>query len=216
VLVGDGGQVSVFRRGAPNWTHVANLTAPAPQASARFGWSVALDGRLGLIGAVSEDDVVTNDGVGYLFNLREDCNANERMDRCDIAGGTSFDADANRIPDECDADCNGNGQPDGLEADFDCDGIIDSCDNDSDNDGVPNTGDACATWPLGSRVNPSGGPLGDADNDCEITLTDYAAFVDCLNGPNAAPPVAQCLGVFDFDDQGDVDLFDYAEFTGRQ
>jgi hypothetical protein len=54
--------------------------------------------------------------VSVLLNLLElDCNRNGVLDRCDIAAGTSQDADRNSVPDECQlprfrrSDCNGDG-----------------------------------------------------------------------------------------------------------
>ena len=68
-----------------------------------------------------------------------DCNANRRLDICDVAGGAP-DCNDNSVPDSCDIargllpDCNGNGVPDPCEisADpaLDCNGngVPDSCD----------------------------------------------------------------------------------------
>ncbi len=59
----------------------------------------------------------------------------------------------------------------------------------------------------------------DADGDGDVDLDDYAMFLDCLMGPEAAPaPVLgltaqDCLDVFDADADGDVDLADYMSFT---
>jgi len=57
-----------------------------------------------------------------------------------------------------------------------------------------------------------------------VDVDDYAVFADCLGGPGAAPAptppitVNECLGAFDFEADGDVDLIDFAEvqeaFTG--
>ncbi|MCP4594457.1 MAG: carboxypeptidase family protein [bacterium] len=59
---------------------------------------------------------------------------------------------------------------------------------------------------------------GDYDADEDIDLDDLAALIDCLSGPDVAPVPAEptcahlCLAAFDFDDDQDVDLRDYAEF----
>jgi len=59
---------------------------------------------------------------------------------------------------------------------------------------------------------------GDFDNDEDVDLDDFAAFVDCVAGPDvppdpASPECAQmCLDAFDNDDDADVDLDDFAAF----
>ena len=58
------------------------------------------------------------------------------------------------------------------------------------------------------------------DHDCSggIDLDDYAMLPQCLAGPDQAPtptdPVTtqMCLNWFDYDEDGDVDLMDWAEF----
>lgn len=62
----------------------------------------------------------------------EDANGNGRDDALDIFLGTSSDCDRNRVPDEAQPDCNGNGIPDvcdGFATQIDCDrdGLPDSC-----------------------------------------------------------------------------------------
>jgi len=63
---------------------------------------------------------------------------------------------------------------------------------------------------------------GDFDGDAAVDLDDYAAFAECLAGPNKTPspddPMlttceVDCINAFDFDGDLDVDLFDYAEFA---
>jgi hypothetical protein len=99
------------------------------------------------------------------------------------------------------------------QTDCDCDWVGDTCDNcpadfnpdqqDSDGNGV---GDACETCP------------GDFDGDGDVDLNDYQVFTDCMAGPNAspnpAPPITpqDCLDVFDFDIDNDLDLPDFAGF----
>jgi hypothetical protein len=53
--------------------------------------------------------------------------------------------------------------------------------------------------------------LGDWDNDGDADLDDFDGFDTCLSGPGAAPPPSQrCLDTFDADQDGDVDVADYA------
>jgi len=68
----------------------------------------------------------------------------------------------------------------------------------------------------GIVVRPSGG---DVNFDSMVDLDDYVVFAECLAGPGATPdPLApvtldDCLGAFDLDDDGDVDLHDFADFA---
>jgi hypothetical protein len=47
-----------------------------------------------------------------------------------------------------------------------------------------------------------------------VDLDDYALFEVCLrfSGPAEEPPFEECLDVFDFDRDTDVDLADFAGF----
>jgi len=139
----------------------------------------------------------------------QDCNTNAIPDGCDITSGTSEDYDLNSVPDECDPDCNTNSVPDACDI---------SC----------VTGN-CASHPLGCGVsldcNSTGVPdecetiaAGDFDVDSDVDLDDFAAFVDCMAGPDTPPDptasacVQACQDAFDWDDDNDVDLADFAEF----
>jgi len=109
-------------------------------------------------------------------------------------------------------DCNSDGVLDECQPDFDGDGVTDDCDDDVDGDSVPNASDPCLS-PPGIPTNISGGPQGDFDDDCTITLADYAPFANCLTagGPMGAPD-ANCLDTTDFDQDGDIDLADVSAF----
>jgi hypothetical protein len=56
------------------------------------------------------------DACDLAAGTSHDCNANQTLDECDIASGASRDCDANAVPDECEVglsqDCNANGTPD--------------------------------------------------------------------------------------------------------
>ena len=92
-------------------------------------------------------------------------------------------------------DCNSNGVPD--ECDISGDPNIDC-----NGTGIP---DEC------ENLN------GDYDADGDVDLDDYAAFADCLAGPELVPGITQpqcaaaCKAAFDLDGDGDVDLADFAQ-----
>lgn len=50
---------------------------------------------------------------------------------------------------------------------------------------------------------------GDFDIDADVDLDDHRIFVDCLTGPGSRPSQEACK-VFDFDCDGDLDLYDFA------
>lgn len=62
---------------------------------------------------------------------------------------------------------------------------------------------------------------GDADDDGDVDLDDFAILMDCLAGPEATPEPATpgmaatgCLWAFDRDDDQDVDMGDLASLLG--
>ena len=93
-----------------------------------------------------------------------------------------------------------------------------ACELDTDNDGVPDGDDDCPATPGGTLVDQRGCAQGDFDADGEVNLEDWPVFTDCMAGPyrrpTPTPPtsVPQCLNAFDFNDDNDVDLADYASF----
>ena len=52
---------------------------------------------------------------------------------------------------------------------------------------------------------------GDFDNNCQLDIDDFSAFVECLNGPGGGLLQSECWRG-DFDGDGDVDLHDFAEY----
>lgn len=54
-------------------------------------------------------------------------------------------------------------------------------------------------------------PKGNNDGDGDVDLDDYTELPDCVTGPGR-PPVAQGCEIFDFEADGDIDLFDFAGF----
>ena len=59
------------------------LTATDGEADDLFGYSVAIDGRFALIGAVLDDDLAANSGAAYLFDLT----TGEQLDKLTAADG---------------------------------------------------------------------------------------------------------------------------------
>lgn len=59
---------------------------------------------------------------------------------------------------------------------------------------------------------------GDADGDGDVELDDYAVFAAGMSGPNTSPPAGgpNWLGIFDYDDDGDLDLADFRWFRLRE
>ena len=165
--------------------------------------TVDLDGNPRFTDDPSTPD--TGDGTPPIVDMGayefRDCNSNGIPDTDDLDAGTSQDCNTNGIPDECDADFDGDEAPD-------------DCDLDIDGDGLSNETDACVYSPLGEPVNPSGGPMGDLDEDCAVTLDDYFYFEICLvlSGPGGDPGFQDCRDVFDFDGDTDVDLMDFGGF----
>jgi len=63
----DCGAAYVFRRTGTTWVEEAKLVAPSPQGSARFGWSVAIDGGTIVVGAQDETLCQGCGSVGAIF-----------------------------------------------------------------------------------------------------------------------------------------------------
>ncbi len=114
---------------------------------------------------------------------------------CSFTGnGQSQDCNENLIPDECEADCNGNSQFDGCDiasgSSRDCDGnsIPDECQADADQDGHINPCDNCPShWNIGQQDRDLDGvgdacdpcpydPLPDSDGDGTCDSTDGCPF----------------------------------------
>ncbi len=93
------------------WTEVAEVVASDVVENHGFGGRVALSGNLAIMGAHGDDDNGPNAGSAYLFTGIDgvDCNNNGEADACDIFNGRSSDLNSNNVPDECDADLDGDG-----------------------------------------------------------------------------------------------------------
>ena len=134
-----------------------------------------------------------------------DCNENGIDDDCEIAAGLALDVDGDRSPDECQPDCDRDGQPDawtifeGLVPDCNANGIPDSCDIlsgevvDADGNGIPDgceldcrddgdlNGDGCVgPADLGlllSLWGTSNPVCGDLDGDGDVRAADLGILL---------------------------------------
>ena len=115
----DSGSVYVFKEPPGGWvdmTETAKLTASDAGSFDNFGFSVSISGDMAVMGAWHDDDVCPGDppncnsGSAYVFRGFSDCNDNGTLDLCDIADGTSTDANGNGVPDDCEclADLDGD------------------------------------------------------------------------------------------------------------
>ena len=98
----ESGSAYVFRYTEGVWKEVIKLTASDGAPFESFGHSVSVTQDSALIAGGGKTYVFA--GMGGL-----DCNNNREPDACDIFDGTSHDGNENGIPDECDADLNGDG-----------------------------------------------------------------------------------------------------------
>jgi len=127
-----------------------------------------------------------------------DCNYNMIPDECDIAGGDSQDCNGNSVPDECDLyygtsrDCNYNARPDECDIGVEWGGycIGPDCEPDLNYNGIPDSCDDC----------------GDLDADADVDMDDYwvilAAFGTCAGDLNyvveADADDDHCITLYDF------------------
>lgn len=118
ILDGDRGQSAgsayVFARRGADWNGEAKLLASHGAAYEFVGESVALCGGTALVGASATADGAEDVKFAYVFNGLSDCNGSGSLDICDLAAGTSVDANGNGVPDECDT----------QRGDLNCDGHV--------------------------------------------------------------------------------------------
>ncbi|MDA1195028.1 MAG: FG-GAP repeat protein [Planctomycetota bacterium] len=68
-VVATSGSAHVFRRTLGVWAHEQTLTGAGGGAGDEFGWSVAIEGPLALVGALSADLLASNAGAAWPFVL---------------------------------------------------------------------------------------------------------------------------------------------------
>ncbi len=202
----DAGSVVVFD--SQNGQPVGRVDNPSPEPNDNFSSGLwGYRDRL-MVGAWRDDTVGENAGVVYEIVLGFDENANDVIDACDHCGDMDGDGDL----DETDLSLffegfsqTVNGGAYSFLADFDRDGAVTFVDYQS--------WFVCYQDYLGESPNPR---LGDYDVDGDVDALDYAAWLDCYGGPDSVPtPEAprtgeSCLTAFDADNDGDLDMHDFA------
>lgn len=170
-----------------------------------------------------------NTGVPDDCEAFDDCNTNGIPDACDP------DCDNDTIPDDCDNEPSADADDDGV---LDCDDLCPNsttvqcfcgeevcCDFGITLCAIIVSPQACLDFGGDPQCLPfetcrDGCIIGDADDDGDIDLVDFSALMLCYTGPNSAPdyqpPSAWCRDRFNFNTDGDIDLFDFANWTNNQ
>ena len=100
------GAAYIFQKTSTGWAQQVKLADTNGVIGDQLGFSVAINGDLGLIGAWAADNSAGADAGAIYFVSQTpsaDCNNNGVADSCDIANGTSQDSNANGVPDECES-----------------------------------------------------------------------------------------------------------------
>ena len=63
------GSAYVYRWNGSNWVEEQKLLASDGAAGDWFGHSVSISGDVALVGAYADDDIGTNSGSAYVFNI---------------------------------------------------------------------------------------------------------------------------------------------------
>ena len=192
------GRVGVFRKVADVWQHEVDLIAHRMSGGPRFGISVAMaDGTL-IIGAQNWTDVIEGAGAAFVFRDRGEGWQKEAMllsaEPIRFGGfGLPVAACGNIVLVGERAGSNDPGTAYFYRIpDCNADGVLDVCQS-------------------------VGG--GDWDANEVVDIEDYPGFAECLGGPEGLPSpnapdcIDSCLAVFDFNEDLDVDLGDFAEFS---
>jgi FG-GAP repeat len=70
------GSAYVYTRDTGAWTLETKLSASDSSAGSQFGWSVAIEGEIVAVGMPNDDDLASNAGAAYVFDLHcNDCPA---------------------------------------------------------------------------------------------------------------------------------------------
>lgn len=127
---------------------------------------------------------IMNTYINQVSCAANDCNQNGVLDSTDITNGTSVDANANGIPDECE-DCNSNGVLDtvdiagGTSRDLNANTIPDECEPDCNNNGRPDSLDIADGISLDVHLN---GVPDECEEDCDNnSIADYNQIQDDMS-----------------------------------
>jgi len=143
----DSGAAYLFAA-APNWRAVAYIKASNTDPGDRFGRSVALDGPHLWIGAPYEDSAASGIGGNQFADSSSSWStgAAYAFSVCQFGPGTP-DLNGNGIADDCELDCNENGQPDDYDIasgeipDVNGNDLPDDCEADCNENGIPDPHD---------------------------------------------------------------------------
>ncbi len=222
------GSAYVFRFNGSRWIEETELYGSNSATNDMFAFSVSVGDDVAVIGA--PDNGSSGPGAVYVFRksgsswveeqklLASDGGPYDNLGHSVAMSGDEIVAGAPGNSDNvwgagsayvfslrcASADCVADGDCDDgnpCTSDF-C--LSDSCQH-MNNTNYCNDGDACTQDDRCSNGTCVGTPV-----DCHPELTEYAAFADCMVGPNAPSDPACTLA--DFDDDGDVDLRDFAKF----
>jgi hypothetical protein len=142
------------------------VSISVPAGAPTDAWTITNDPSLADLpfgqSAATQTEMIPVFDAGLLIYGEQgtrDCNDNGVEDADEVASGEAADTDGNGVPDECDPDCDADGEPNAFEiqqgaADCNGNGVPDTCDLsggdslDQDSDGIP---DECQLAGLGWR-----------------------------------------------------------------
>jgi len=212
----ESGSVYVFAQSGSSWFEFDKLQPSDAQANDFFGWSVAISGNIGVVGAPF-DDLASSFSVGSVYVFERDNDSDglpDSVDNCpDTYNPSQADTDGDGLGDACEPDTDGDGViddidncdtvPNPAQSDGDADTLGDACDscpadmlNDVDNDTVCGNVDNCPDDANPGQENADGDSNGDVCDPCELDPLNDA------DGDNVCGDVDVCEGS---DDNVDTD-----------
>lgn len=191
------GSVHDFRLVGGAW-QLNGVITPPDASTGGFGFAVSLKDATALISCPRDDEQSSGAGAVYAFRSNETSWISlGRLTASDGAAGDQFgramahDGDLALVGAEYDDDLglsSGSAYLVGIRS------------TDCDANEIP---DECSTF-----------EFGDTDGDGDVDAADIAEFIEQLAGPGSAEVLEDpCRIRFDFDDDLDIDLRDFAEFA---